>query len=63
MSRPIRTITSPILVLDRNDVDTDQIIPARFLTTTFQALNVAALAGRKRGELREIVRTALATLS
>jgi len=35
---------------------------ARFLTTTFQALNVAALAGRNRRELREIIRTALATL-
>lgn len=35
---------------------------ARFLTTTFQALNVAALAGRSRRELREIIRNALATL-
>jgi TetR/AcrR family transcriptional repressor of nem operon len=35
---------------------------ARFLTTTFQALNVAALAGRDRRELREISRKALATL-
>lgn len=35
---------------------------ARFLTTTFQALNVAALAGRDRRELREIIRKALATL-
>jgi TetR/AcrR family transcriptional repressor of nem operon len=35
---------------------------ARYLTTTFQALNIAALAGRDRGELREIVRHALATL-
>ena len=35
---------------------------ARFLTTTFQALNVAALAGRDRRELREIIRQALATL-
>jgi len=36
---------------------------ARFLTTTFQALNVAALAGRSPRELREIVRNALAVLS
>ncbi len=35
---------------------------ARFLTTTFQALNVAALAGRNRRELREIMRKALVTL-
>lgn len=35
---------------------------ARFLTTTFQALNVAALAGRSRRELREIIRKALTTL-
>jgi len=34
---------------------------ARFLTTTFQALNVAALCGRNRRELREIIRQALAT--
>jgi len=35
---------------------------ARLLTTTFQALNIAALAGRDRRELREIVRHALASL-
>lgn len=35
---------------------------ARFLTTTFQALNVAALAGRDRREMRAIVREALSTL-
>ena len=35
---------------------------ARFLTTTFQALNVAALAGRSRRELRQIIRNALTTL-
>lgn len=35
---------------------------ARFLTTTFQTLNIAALAGRDRRELREIVRHALASL-
>jgi 3-isopropylmalate/(R)-2-methylmalate dehydratase small subunit len=31
---PIRTITSRTVVLPRTDVDTDQIIPARFLRTT-----------------------------
>lgn len=30
----IRTLTSKTLVLPHNDIDTDQIIPARFLTTT-----------------------------
>lgn len=30
----LRTLSSPTVVLDINDVDTDQIIPARFLTTT-----------------------------
>jgi 3-isopropylmalate/(R)-2-methylmalate dehydratase small subunit len=31
---PIQSITSRTLVLPRSDVDTDQIIPARFLRTT-----------------------------
>ncbi len=31
---PFRTLTAPTLVLPGDDVDTDQIIPARFLTTT-----------------------------
>lgn len=31
---PIRTLTSRTAVLPRSDVDTDQIIPARFLRTT-----------------------------
>lgn len=31
---PLRTLNSRTVVLDINDVDTDQIIPARFLTTT-----------------------------
>jgi TetR/AcrR family transcriptional repressor of nem operon len=35
---------------------------ARFLTSTLQALNVAAHAGRSRRELREIARRALSTL-
>ena len=30
----IKTLTSKTLVLPHNDIDTDQIIPARFLTTT-----------------------------
>lgn len=32
--RPVTRIKSRTVVLDVNDVDTDQIIPARFLTTT-----------------------------
>jgi len=35
---------------------------ARYLTTIFQSLNVAAHAGRSRRELREIVRRALRSL-
>ncbi|HYD54748.1 MAG TPA: 3-isopropylmalate dehydratase small subunit [Gemmatimonadaceae bacterium] len=31
---PLRTLTATYVVLDASDVDTDQIIPARFLTTT-----------------------------
>lgn len=31
---PVIRIESPTIVIDRSDVDTDQIIPARFLTTT-----------------------------
>ena len=34
---PIRTITSRTVVLDRDDVDTDQVIPARFLKVTLKA--------------------------
>ncbi|MDG2375405.1 MAG: 3-isopropylmalate dehydratase small subunit [Woeseiaceae bacterium] len=32
--QPISTLTSKTVVLNATDVDTDQIIPARFLTTT-----------------------------
>jgi 3-isopropylmalate/(R)-2-methylmalate dehydratase small subunit len=32
--QPFRTLTSRTLVLARDNIDTDQIIPARFLTTT-----------------------------
>lgn len=32
--QPIRRITSRTVVIDSSDIDTDQIIPARFLTTT-----------------------------
>ncbi|NWG72033.1 MAG: 3-isopropylmalate dehydratase small subunit [Parvularculaceae bacterium] len=35
--QPLRSVASRAFVLDRNDVDTDQIIPARFLTTTSRA--------------------------
>jgi 3-isopropylmalate/(R)-2-methylmalate dehydratase small subunit len=31
---PIKTVTSRTVVLPRSDIDTDQIIPARFLRTT-----------------------------
>ena len=31
---PVRVITSRTVVLDRDDVDTDQVIPARFLKVT-----------------------------
>ena len=34
MKEPIIKFSSPFVVLDADDVDTDQIIPARFLTTT-----------------------------
>lgn len=33
-TRPFRTITCPFLALSAENVDTDQIIPARFLVTT-----------------------------
>ncbi|TVQ29719.1 MAG: 3-isopropylmalate dehydratase small subunit [Wenzhouxiangella sp.] len=32
--KPMRQLTSRTLVLDQDNIDTDQIIPARFLTTT-----------------------------
>jgi 3-isopropylmalate/(R)-2-methylmalate dehydratase small subunit len=34
---PFRTVTSPVVPLPRPDVDTDQIIPARFLKTVNRA--------------------------
>jgi len=34
MPEPFKTLTSRTLVLDEANIDTDQIIPARFLTTT-----------------------------
>lgn len=34
MIKPINSITSSTFVLPQTDIDTDQIIPARFLTTT-----------------------------
>ena len=36
MIEPITTIRSRTVVLSNDDIDTDQIIPARFLTTTTQ---------------------------
>ena len=35
--QPVKVLTSRTAVLPANDVDTDQIIPARFLTTTTRA--------------------------
>lgn len=32
--KPVHTLESPTVVLPATDIDTDQIIPARFLTTT-----------------------------
>lgn len=37
MTRPFTTVTSRAALLLRDDIDTDQIIPARFLTTTERA--------------------------
>jgi 3-isopropylmalate/(R)-2-methylmalate dehydratase small subunit len=34
MSEPFKTLTSKVLTLSQANIDTDQIIPARFLTTT-----------------------------
>jgi 3-isopropylmalate/(R)-2-methylmalate dehydratase small subunit len=34
---PLTVLTSRAVVLRADDVDTDQIIPARFLTTTVRA--------------------------
>lgn len=34
MSEPFKTLTSQAVVLSQANIDTDQIIPARFLTTT-----------------------------
>ena len=34
MSEPFTTLTSKTVTLSQANIDTDQIIPARFLTTT-----------------------------
>ena len=34
MPEQFNTLTSRTFVIDQEDIDTDQIIPARFLTTT-----------------------------
>jgi len=34
MPEPLKTLTSKVMVLSQANIDTDQIIPARFLTTT-----------------------------
>lgn len=50
-------LTGDILVLEQENIDTDQIIPARFLTTTsFEGLGEHAFADWRRdsdGQLRE----------
>lgn len=47
----IRTLTSRYVVLDADDVDTDQIIPARFLTTTQRSgLGEYAFFDRRRAD-------------
>ncbi|MCC5864550.1 MAG: 3-isopropylmalate dehydratase small subunit [Wenzhouxiangella sp.] len=43
--KPLRQLSSKTLVLDQDNIDTDQIIPARFLTTTSRdGLAAAAFA-------------------
>ncbi len=49
MNRPIRTIESTTVVLAEEGIDTDRIIPARFLTTTERAGLGAALFADRRG--------------
>ena len=48
--QPFTTLTSRVVVLPREDVDTDQIIPARFLkTTTRTGLGTHLFADWRRG--------------
>ena len=48
---PVKTITSRSVVLPTRDIDTDQIIPARFLTTTTrQGLGDALFQDLKSGD-------------
>ena len=48
---PFRTLTTRTIVLPERNIDTDQIIPARFLTTTDrEGLGQAAFADWRHGE-------------
>lgn len=50
MSEALVTVRSPILVLPATNIDTDQIIPARFLTTTSRSgLGMHAFADWRYG--------------
>ena len=43
MPEPLKTLTSKAVVLSQSNIDTDQIIPGRFLsTTTREGLGVQA---------------------
>ena len=49
MTEPFRTLNSRIVAMPVRNIDTDQIIPARFLTTTGRAGLGAALFRDQRG--------------
>lgn len=51
MLEPFRTLTSGVVVLDREDVDTDQIVPARFMATvSAQGLGAALFHDARQAE-------------
>lgn len=55
--QPTRTITSPVVPLVEDDVDTDQIAPARFLATTDRGNLAKALFADRRQRAREAGQT------